>query len=373
MTDEYSFDKLKLSPDLLKGVYLYGFNKPSKIQVEGIELIKSGADCILQSQSGTGKTATYLLGSMEKNSIILTPTRELALQVYDVATTLSKYMPEIKIELCIGGTDLFKNKQGLKAATILLGTLGRMHHITIDTKMNLKNVKCIILDEADNIMYNEINSKLIDIIEKLPTNCQAILISATLNRNVTEFSKKYMHNPKKILLKNEEIVVDLISQFYLKVNDESQKFETLLDIYSMISACQAIIFCNSINKVKWLEIELTKANFTITTLHSQMSQQERNTTMQDFREGTTRILLTTDLLSRGIDIPAVNMVINYDLPSDKETYIHRIGRCGRFGCKGVAINILINDDLSDMKILARLKQFYKLKITQMPDDISSFM
>lgn len=371
--DECTFDNLKLHPNLLKGIYLYGFTKPSKIQMNGIELIHSGADCILQSQSGTGKTATYLLGSIEKNAIILTPTRELALQVYEVSKILTKFMPNINIITCIGGTDVAKNRQESKNANILIGTMGRLHHIIIDSKLPTKNFKILVIDEADNIMYNEINSKLIDLIEKLPTNMQAILISATFNKNVIEFSKRYMHNPKKILLKNEEVVVDLISQFYVNVNDESQKFETLLDIYSIISTCQAIIFSNNIQKVEWLETELLKANFTITTLHSNMSQEKRNATMNDFRAGKTRILLTTDLLSRGIDIPAVNMVINYDLPVDKDTYIHRIGRCGRFNKKGIAINLVIPSDLSDMKIISRLKQIYKMKINEMPDDLTSYI
>ena len=185
-----------------------------------------------------------------------------------------------------------------------------------------------------------------------------ILISATMSISVFNFSKNHMHDPIKILLKNNEVIVELISQFYLDVSVEENKFDTLLDLYNLVSTSQAIIFCNTIMKVEWLEQNLKSNNFTATVIHSNMTQIERDTIIKEFREGITRILLTTDLLSRGIDIPQVNMVINYDIPIHKETYVHRIGRCGRFDKKGVAITLVKMQDNSDVKIFNRLKHYY---------------
>ena len=194
-----------------------------------------------------------------------------------------------------------------------------------------------------------------------------------MNSNVFSVSKKILNDPTKILLKNSEVVVDLISQFYLDVESEDLKFETLLDLYNLLSTSQVIIFCNTVKKVDWLKENLEKQNFTITCIHSKMTQQERDNIIKDFRDGKTRLLLTTDLLSRGIDIPQVNLVVNYDLPANKETYIHRIGRCGRFGKKGVSISMVKSEDQSDIKTLQKMKQIYKIDIKEMPDDIEKYL
>jgi len=374
-----SFENLKLNQDLIKGIYLHGFINPSKIQVQGITTINTCNDCIIQSQSGTGKTATYLLGvlnKLEKNNncqgIILTPTRELANQVYDVSNKLNKFT-NYKIIKAIGGTNLYENKLELKNANIIIGTLGRLYYIINDYKYNIHKLKFIVLDEADDLLNNGINNKLEMIFELLPTGIQIILISATMSLNVFNLSKKYMHNPTKLLLKNDEIVANLISQFYLDVEVEEQKFDTLLDLYNLVSTSQAIIFCNTIRKIECLEKKLEEHNFSITTIHSNMTTQERNNILTDFRDGKTRLLLTTDLLSRGIDIPQVNMVINYDLPINKETYVHIIGRCGRFDKKGIAISMIKSSEPYDMKIIDKLKTIYKIDIKEMPDSLDKYL
>ena len=182
-----------------------------------------------------------------------------------------------------------------------------------------------------------------------------------------------MHQPLKILLKKNEIPVDLIKQFYIDVEIEDLKFEVLLDLYNLISTSQAIIFCNTIRKVEWLSNSLKEKNFSITSIHGKMSPIERTETVKDFRSGKTRILITTDLLARGIDIPQVNLVINYDLPPNKETYIHRIGRCGRFGKKGVAIALVKMQDQADIKNLNRMKNFYNMNIDELPEDIAEYL
>ena len=379
-TDKLTFDSLNLNENLLKGVYLYGFTQPSKIQIKGIQSINTGRDCILQSQSGTGKTATYLLGVLNRLSsdekgcqgIIITPTRELATQVFGVAEDLSKYT-EYKIAKCCGGTDVTQNRNDLRTCDIVVGTLGRIFHMISEKKINVHKLKFIVLDEADELLSDGVSDKLDDIFEKMPAGIQVVLISATMSINVFNASKKLMHDPVKVLLKNTEVIVDLISQFYLDVETEELKFDTLMDLYNLVSTSQAIIFCNTIRKVEWLEQNLKQNNFTITVIHSNMTQVERDNTVKDFRDGKTRLLLTTDLLSRGIDIPQVNMVINYDLPPNKETYVHRIGRCGRFDKKGVAITMVKMTDPTDVKTFNKMKHFYKMDIREMPDSIESYL
>ena len=374
-----NFEGLNLKESLIKGLYLYGFTKPSPIQIKGIQSMETGKDCLLQSQSGTGKTATYLLGvlnRLEENNknqcIILSPTRELANQIFNVANELSKET-KLKIENCCGGTNIKESKESLKKANLIIGTLGRLVHMIEDKVINLHSIKIFVIDEADDILSDGINDKLKLIFQKLPTGIQTILISATMNPNVFDATKKFLHDPIKILLKNSEVAVEIISQFYIEVETEELKFDTLLDLYGIASTTQTIMFCNTIRKVEWLKENLEKNNFTITCIHSKMTQEERNNVVIEFREGKTRLLLTTDLLARGIDIPQVNLVINYDLPPSKETYIHRIGRCGRFGKKGVAISMVKTDDQSDIKTLQKMKQIYKVDIKEMPNDIDKYL
>jgi len=376
---ENNFETLGLSPNLIKGIYIYGFKNPSKIQETGIKALNTGKDCIIQSQSGTGKTATYLLGilnSLEETNkcqgIIITPTRELADQVYKVATEICKFT-NFNIELCTGGTDIVKNRINLKKSTLVIGTLGRINHMILENKISLHNIKLICLDEADDILEDGVSKELSNIFEKIPSGTQICLISATLSNNVFDLSKKIMHDPLKILIKKNEIPVDLIKQFYVDVEIEDLKLEVLLDLYNLISTSQAIIFCNTIRKVEWLSENLQEKNFPITSIHGKMTTTERTEIVKEFRDGKTRILITTDLLARGIDIPQVNLVVNYDLPPNKETYIHRIGRCGRFGKKGVAIALVKMEDQSDVKCLNRMKNYYNMNIEELTENIDEYL
>jgi len=374
------FESLNLNEDLLKGIYLYGFTKPSKIQITGIKSITTGKDCILQSQSGTGKTATYLLAILNRieiseikcQAIILTPTHELSEQVYNVAIELAKYA-KINIVKCIGGTNIYDTRETLKNAQLIIGTIGRISHMISEKRINYHTIKIIVLDEADVMLEEGLNEKLKLIYDKVPENVQGIMISATMSYNVMNISKKLLHDPIKVLLKNSEIAVDLISQFYVNVESEDLKFDTLLDLYSIMSTSQAIIFVNTIKKVDWLKENLEKNNFEITSIHGKMTTKEREDIVKEFRNGKTRILLTTDLLARGIDIPQVNLVINYDLPPNKETYIHRIGRCGRFDKKGVSITMVKMEDASDSKLFNKMKYHYRIKIDELPENIEKYL
>ena len=375
--DHSEFNNLDIKEELLKGVFVYGFKNPSPIQIKGIKAINTENDCILQSQSGTGKTGTYLLGVMNNlnendKSVIISPTRELAKQIYNVALKISEYS-KLKVGIYIGGTNIVDDFNNIKNCNIIIGTIGRINHIFLKKKYLYNKLKIFVCDEADNIFNNNTNKDIYNIISNINQNTQKILISATLNNYVFSISEKFLENPIKILLKKTEIAVDLISQFYIDTEIEEYKFDVLLDLYNIISTTQAIIFCNTIRKVEWLSKELTDKNFAITSIHSKMSQDERNSIVEEFRDGKTRLLLTTDLLSRGIDIPQVNLVINYDLPINKETYIHRIGRCGRFGKKGISISMIKMKDENEIKILNRMKNYYDIDINELPEDIESYI
>ncbi len=369
-----NFDKLVLNSDILKGLYLNGFNSPSSIQVKGIESITTEKDCIIQSQSGTGKTATFLLGILNilhKNPkskiLILTPTIELANQVHSVANKLIQYS-KLTISLCVGGTEF-----QMYNTDIVIGTIGRILHMIDIKKLPINNITNFIIDEADNMANEKDCVQLNKLINSVPATAQKVLISATLTHSVFKITDRIMKNPIKILLKNADVAVDLISQFYIDVEVEENKFDVFIDIYNLISTTQAIIFCNTIRKVEWLAEQLKAQNFSITTIHGKMTQKERNNIVQEFRDGKTRLLLTTDLLARGIDVPQVNLVICFDMPPDKETYIHRIGRCGRFNKKGVSISFIKMSDNNDMKLLNMMKNTYKINIKEMPENIDEFL
>ena len=369
-----NFDKLVCNQDLLKGLYLNGFNTPSLIQIKGIEAINTGRDCIIQSQSGTGKTAIYLIGAINSihkkpngKVLILLPTRELANQVHNVAINITKHT-NYTLSLCVGGTDITTYN-----TDIVIGTIGRILHMISIKKLKLENITNYIIDEADNMTDDKDNTDLNSLISMIPPNSQKVLISATLTYSVFKVTDRIMKDPVKILLKNTDVAVDIISQFYIDVEVEENKFDVFTDIYNLISTTQAIIFCNTIRKVTWLAEQLTAQNFSITTIHGKMTQQERNVIVQDFRDGKTRLLLTTDLLARGIDVPQVNLVICYDMPPDKETYIHRIGRCGRFGKKGVSVTFIKMNDMNDTRMLNMMKHTYKINISEMPENIDEYL
>jgi len=368
-----NFDNLNIHEDILKGLYLHGFQKPSDIQIRGIKSINTGKDCIIQSQSGTGKTATYLLGIINRivnstcKALVITPTRELAKQVYDVAVSICKYS-NITTSLCVGGTEIINHDQN-----IVIGTVGRIQHMINIKKLCIKNLNIFVLDEADNMVNEKEDECLKSIVRNIPELCQKVVISATLSSFVFEMTDSIMVDPIKILLKNINVAVDLINQFYVDVEVEENKFDVLIDLYNLISTTQAIIFCNTISKVTWLAEKLSAKNFPITTIHGKMSPKERNDIVQEFRDGKTRLLLTTDLLARGIDVPQVNLVICYDMPIDKETYIHRIGRCGRFGKKGVSISLIKMMDPSDTRLLNKMKHSYKIDINELPDNINEIL
>lgn len=373
-----TFEDIGISDDLLKGVYSCNFNNPSKIQIEGISIITGGNDCLLQSPSGTGKTATYLLGSLniinpnlkETQAIIISPTKDLAEQIHNVCSGFIKYS-KITSALCIGGVDSKKNAAEMKKKpNVIIGTIGRLSHMIRINAIRTNHIKIVVLDEADNILSQGFLEELDVLLAGIKSDYQTCLLSATFPKPVQDIAAKMTKNPKKLLLKKEDISVSSIKQYYIDVEIEDYKLLVLLDLYKNLPTSQTIIYCNKIEAVNWLKDKLEEEGFPIRHIHGDMTTEERAAIVKKFRDGDDRILLTTDLLARGIDIPDISLVINYDLPTNKENYIHRIGRSGRFGRKGIAINFLKSKDERDVRVLDKISSHYGVTISELPADIT---
>ncbi|KAH3679178.1 hypothetical protein WICMUC_001189 [Wickerhamomyces mucosus] len=373
-----SFEEMDLKTPLLKGIYNYGFEQPSAIQSRAILQIISGRDTIAQAQSGTGKTATFSIGMLEVidtanrelQAIVLSPTRELAIQINSVIKSLGDYM-NVQSHACIGGTNIGSDIKSLsKGQHIVSGTPGRVLDMIKRRTLSTRTVKMLILDEADELLSKGFNEQIKDIYKNLPNGTQVVVVSATLTKEVLELTSKFTTDPIKILVKRDELTLEGIKQFYIDVEREDWKFDTLCDLYDSLTITQAVIFCNTKKKVDWLTEKMRNANFTVVSMHGDMKQDERDQIMNDFRLGNSRVLISTDVWARGIDVQQVSLVINYDLPFDKENYIHRIGRSGRFGRKGVAINFTTSDD---EKVLREIEQYYSINIEEMPVNINDLM
>ncbi|ODV96619.1 hypothetical protein PACTADRAFT_54479 [Pachysolen tannophilus NRRL Y-2460] len=371
----FSFDDLNLKPEILRGIFGYGYESPSSIQQRAILPITEGRDVLAQAQSGTGKTATFTIAALQRidekekatQALILAPTRELALQIQKVVLAIGLHL-EVTVHASIGGTSMKEDIEAFKAGVqIVVGTPGRVYDMIDRGYFRTDKIKMFILDEADEMLSSGFTEQIYNIFRLLPPTTQVVLLSATMPQDVLEVTTKFMRNPVRILVKKDELTLEGIKQFYINVDEEKFKFECLCDLYDSISVTQAVIFCNTKRKVEYLTEQLTENNFTVSAIHSELSQKERDTIMEEFRTGSSRILISTDLLARGIDVQQVSLVINYDLPSNKENYIHRIGRGGRFGRKGVAINFVTEEDVGMMR---EIEQFYSTQIEEMPASIN---
>jgi translation initiation factor 4A len=373
-----SFDGMDLPEELLRGIYSYGFEKPSAIQQRAIKPAISGRDLIAQAQSGTGKTATFAIGCLavvdqkvqECQALILAPTRELACQIQKVVLALGDYM-DIKVHACVGGTAVRDDIRTLQSGVhVVVGTPGRVNDMITRRALRLDSMKQFFLDEADEMLSRGFKEQIYDIFKFLPEQVQVCLFSATMPLDVLEVTDRFMREPIRILVKKDELTLEGIKQFYIAVEREEWKLETLCDLYETLTITQAIIYCNTRRKVDWLQEEMQKRDFTVSCMHGDMDQRERDIIMREFRTGSSRVLITTDLLARGIDVQQVSLVINFDLPTNRENYIHRIGRSGRFGRKGVAINFLTE---GDVRYLRDIEQFYTTEISEMPMDVADLI
>ncbi|CAM0137329.1 RNA helicase [Umbelopsis sp. WA50703] len=373
-----TFDSIGLKEDLLRGIYAYNFEKPSAIQQRAIAPIVKGRDVIAQAQSGTGKTATFSISILqsidttlrETQALVLSPTRELATQIQSVVLALGDYM-NVQCHACIGGTSIGEDIRKLdNGVHVVSGTPGRVYDMIRRRNLRTRNIKMLILDEADELLNRGFKDQIYDVYRYLPPATQVVILSATLPHDVLELTTKFMTDPIRILVKRDELTLEGIKQFFVAVEREEWKFDTLCDLYDTLTITQAVIFCNTRRKVDWLTEKMRESNFTVSSMHGEMPQKERDAIMQEFRQGASRVLITTDVWARGIDVQQVSLVINYDLPANRELYIHRIGRSGRFGRKGVAINFVKQDDL---QILRDIEQYYSTQIDEMPMNVTDLI
>jgi len=373
-----NFENMKLREELLRGIYSYGFEKPSTIQQKAILPTISGRDVIAQAQSGTGKTATFSISVLQQldysvdhcQALILAPTRELASQIQKVVDSLGDYLG-VKAYACIGGTKVRDDVAILQSGVhVVVGTPGRVLDLLSRGALSAKFIKVFVLDEADEMLSRGFKDQIYDVFQALPNDVQVGLFSATMPPEALEITEKFMNNPIRILVQQDEITLEGIRQFYINCEREQWKFDVLCDLYDTLNIAQAVIFCNTRKKVDWLTEQLRQKDFTVSATHGDLEQDQRNVILNEFRSGSSRILITTDLLARGIDVHGVSLVINYDLPRNFEKYIHRIGRSGRFGRKGVAINLIGQDDFNTMR---ELERYYNTKIEEMPAHIADLL
>ena len=373
-----SFDNLNINENILRGVYSHGFEKPSSIQEKSIPIILSGKDVIAQAQSGTGKTGAFSIGNLCRidetkcsiQSLIIVPTRELADQVFKVISDLSSYT-KITVLKVIGGTNVSECRSELnKNPHIVVGTPGRILDMIDRRDLPTIDIKILTFDEADEILSHGFKECIHDIIQRVDKTTQICLFSATLPDEILELTDKFMNSPERVLVKKEALTLEGIQQFYVNVKHNDWKYGVITDLYDTINVGQCIIYLNSKNKIEEIYDKLMADNFPVGYITGNRSVEERNSVMNDFRSGTLRILLSSDLLARGIDIQQLSLVINFDLPREKETYIHRIGRSGRYGRKGVAINLINDREIDYMK---SIEEFYDTQINEMPQNISDYL
>lgn len=306
----------------------------------------------------------------ETQALILAPTRELAQQIVKVIIAIGDYM-SVQVHACVGGTavrdDIRTLQQGVH---IVVGTPGRVGDMINRRALRTDEVKLFVLDEADEMLSRGFKDQIYEVFRFLPEKVQVALFSATMPLDVLEVTHRFMREPIRILVKRDELTLEGIKQFFIAIDREEWKFDTLCDLYETLTITQAIIYCNTRRKVDWLTEKMQSKDFTVSAMHGDMEQRERDIIMREFRSGSSRVLITTDLLARGIDVQQVSLVINYDLPTNRENYIHRIGRSGRFGRKGVAINFLTHNDV---RYLRDIEQFYNTQIDEMPMNVADLI
>ena len=371
-----TWDDLKIPSDLLRGIYSYGFEKPSPIQSKAINPLIDRRDIIAQAQSGTGKTGAFSVGSLaltdptknETQVLILSPTRELSQQTSCVINSLSSMYKKnpIKTHLLIGGTSTEKDINILKndPPHIVVGCPGRVHDMMKRKHFLTNKLTLVILDEADEMLSSGFKEQVYNIFQYLPKDTQLGLFSATLPIELNMLTEKFMRDPVKILVKAESLTLEGIQQYYIALDDDTDKYHTLKDLFGILSVSQCIIYCNSVKRVSDLYDAMVADGFPVCCIHSNMEKEDRSESFKEFRSGKYRVCIATNVIARGIDIQQVSMVINFDLPKCDHTYLHRIGRSGRWGRKGTGINFITK---RDVKKLRTLEEYYNTQIQELPE------
>lgn len=368
-----SWDDLNCNTNLLRGIYAYGFETPSPIQKQAILPMFNKRDIIAQAQSGTGKTGCFTIGTLNAidtskqivQAIIMSPTRELSIQIKEVIDSIGSMMPGLRTQLLIGGTSIDDDIYSLNTQTpqVVIGCSGRVHDMLRRKKLNPAHLRLLVLDEADEMLSSGFKEQVYNIFQYMPRDVQVALFSATIPQEVNALTEKFLRDPVKILVKTEALTLEGIQQYYVALESDEQKYETLKDIYGIISMSQCIIYCNSVKRVQDLYEAMTIDNFPVCQIHSGMDNAERKRSYTDFKNGIYRVLISSNVTSRGIDIQQVSTVINFDIPKCIHNYLHRIGRSGRWGRKGVGINFVTRHDSRKIK---ELEQYYSTQINELP-------
>lgn len=370
------WDELKMNSKILRGIFAYGYEKPSPIQQKAIKPLIEGRDIIAQAQSGTGKTATFTIGALAKVNVhedstqvlVLSPTRELTIQTARVFSSIGCMIEELKVQLLFGGSLVEESSSFSTKNTphVVCGCPGRVFDMMRRDKIRSKEIKLIILDEADEMLSTGFKEQVYNIFQHLNPNIQVALFSATLPESIQPIIQKIMRNPVKISVKREMLTLEGIKQYYIAVDDDRQKYTTLKKLFSYLSVSQCIIYCNSVKRVSDLYEAMKEDEFPVCCIHSNMDKSSRDAAFNDFRNGNSRVMISSNVTARGIDIQQVSIVINFDVPKCVHTYLHRIGRSGRWGRKGVGINFITRRDVTKMK---EIETHYSCQIEEMPAEL----
>ena len=366
-----------ISEEIMRGIYGHGFDSPSLIQRKALLTIFDKKDIIAQAQSGTGKTGVFTIGVLQKvnteinktQAMILAPTRELAKQIYDVITSIGSMVKNIRFHLLIGGTSTDEDAHQLKTIMphIIVGCPGRVYDMMRRNHIISKDINLLVLDEADEMLSVGFKDQIYNIFQYLSADIQVGLFSATMPNELQSLTDKFMRNPVRILVKSEMLTLEGIKQYYVALNDDTQKYATLKDIFNIISMSQCIIYCNSIKRVMDLTDAMINDGFPVCCIHSNMEKSKRDEAYMDFKAGKHRVLISSNVTSRGIDVQQVRTVLNFDLPKCIFNYLHRIGRSGRWGRKGTAINFVTRWDIKTMKDIER---HYHTIVEELPSNIT---
>lgn len=373
-------DLPEVKQELLRGIYAHGFETPSPIQKKAIVPLFDGKDIIAQAQSGTGKTGCFTIGTLQRidsdiqttQALIMAPTRELSCQIKKVLDAIGNMIPNLTSQLLVGGTSTDADGEKLTKNTpqVVIGCPGRIHDMIRRKRLQMKDLKLVIMDEADEMLSHGFKEQVYNIFQFLPTNVQVALFSATLPNEIANLTEKFMRDPVKILVKAEQLTLEGIEQYYVALDTDEYKYEALKDLYGVLSLSQSIIYCNSVRRVEELYEAMMTDNFPVCRIHSNMDKHERQASFNEFASGKMRVLISSNVTARGIDVQQVSTVINFDIPKCVNTYLHRIGRSGRWGRKGMGINFVTKRDIHSMK---EIEQHYHTEIKELPAHVVNSM
>eukprot|EP00007_Cunea_sp_BSH-02190019_P007923 CAMPEP_0174246028 /NCGR_PEP_ID=MMETSP0417-20130205/41865_1 /TAXON_ID=242541 /ORGANISM="Mayorella sp, Strain BSH-02190019" /LENGTH=387 /DNA_ID=CAMNT_0015325879 /DNA_START=1319 /DNA_END=2480 /DNA_ORIENTATION=+ len=374
------FKELLLKPELLRAIGDCGFEHPSHVQHECIPQAILGTDVICQAKSGMGKTAVFVLAVLQQiepvdgvvDTLVLCHTRELAYQICHEFDRFRKYMPAVKTGVFYGGVPVAKHREQLKndPPHIIIGTPGRILQLATEKSLKMDNLKRFILDECDDMLGSLDMRKDVQMIFRLtPHEKQVMMFSATIEGDVRVLCKKFMHNPLEILINDQsKLTLHGLQQYYVELQ-EAEKNRKLVDLLDSLEFNQCVIFVRSVSRATELNRLLVECNFPSICIHSRMNQETRIERYRQFKDFRARLMVATNLFGRGIDIERVNVVFNYDMPADADNYLHRVGRAGRFGTKGLAISFVSSED--DGKVLNDVQSRFEVAIPTLPDTIDS--